>query len=61
MKDDEYFAHEPAGGRVTGLWEDADPTRSGGIVASNGYVHDALVRIGKPLGEAFRAHAAATR
>ena len=52
---------EAAGGRVTGLWDDADPVRSGGIVASNGHVHDALVRLGQPLGEAFRAHVAAER
>ncbi|HEX9953185.1 MAG TPA: inositol monophosphatase family protein [Rubricoccaceae bacterium] len=45
---------EAAGGRVTGLWDGADPVRSGGIVASNGLLHDAIVRLGDPLGEAYR-------
>ncbi len=46
---------EAAGGRVTGLWDGGDPTRSGAIVASNGRVHAALVALGAPLAEAYRA------
>ena len=45
---------EAAGGRVTGLWDGADPVRSGGIVASNGLLHDAVARLGGPLADAFR-------
>ncbi len=46
---------EAAGGRVTGLWDGGEPTRSGAIVASNGRVHDELVALGAPLAEAYRA------
>ena len=46
---------EAAGGRVSGLWDGADPVLSGGIVASNGRLHDALCRIAAPLGNAYRA------
>ena len=45
---------EAAGGRVTGLWDGGDPVRSGGIVASNGRLHDAIARLGDPLAEAYR-------
>ena len=45
---------EAAGGRVSGLWDGADPVRSGGIVASNGRVHEALRRVADPLAKAFR-------
>ena len=45
---------EAAGGRVTGLWEGADPVRSGALVASNGRVHDRLLALCTPLGAAYR-------
>ena len=46
---------EAAGGTVTGLWDGADPVRSGGIVASNGLLHDVLRGLAEPLGNAYRA------
>ena len=45
---------EAAGGRVTGLWDGADPVRTGGIVASNGVLHDEIARLARPLGAAYR-------
>ena len=45
---------EAAGGRVTGLWDGADPVRTGGIVASNGILHDEIARLARPLGRAYR-------
>ncbi len=45
---------EAAGGRVTGLWRGADPVRSGGLVASNGHLHDAVLSLCGPLGDAYR-------
>jgi myo-inositol-1(or 4)-monophosphatase len=45
---------EAAGGRVTGLWDGADPVRSGGIVATNGTLHGEVLRLARPLGEAYR-------
>lgn len=45
---------EAAGGTVTGLWDDADPVRSGGIVASNGRLHSEICGLARPLAAAFR-------
>jgi myo-inositol-1(or 4)-monophosphatase len=45
---------EAAGGRVTGLWDGADPVRSGGIVATNGALHGETLGLARPLGEAYR-------
>ena len=45
---------EAAGGRVTGLWDGADPVRTGGIVASNGRLHADIERVAAPLGTAYR-------
>lgn len=45
---------EAAGGRVTGLWDGADPVRTGGIVASNALLHSDIERLVAPLGAAFR-------
>jgi myo-inositol-1(or 4)-monophosphatase len=46
---------EEGGGRITGLPDGADPVFSGGLVASNGRVHEAMCRAAAPLGEAYRA------
>ena len=45
---------EAAGGRVTGLWDGADPVRTGGIVASNTRLHADIERLAAPLGAAYR-------
>ena len=45
---------EAAGGRVSGLWDGADPVGTGALVASNGRLHDALLDVAQPLGAAYR-------
>lgn len=45
---------EAAGGRVGGLWDGADPVRSGALVAAAPGVFDALRNLAAPLGRAFR-------
>ena len=45
---------EAAGGRVTGMWDGGDPVRTGAIVASNGRLHDEMMRVSEPLGAAYR-------
>ena len=51
---------EAAGGRVTGLWDGADPVRSGALVASNGALHGDLLGLAGPLGDAYRTATAQT-
>lgn len=46
---------EEAGGQVSGLPEGADPVFSGGLVASNGRLHDAIREAAAPLGAAYAA------
>src|SRR5690606_5861738 len=46
---------EEGGGRVSGLPDGADPVFSGGVVASNGRLHDAMREAAAPLGEAYAA------
>ena len=45
---------EAAGGRVSGLWDGADPVTTGGLVAAAPGVFDALARAVAPLGPAYR-------
>ena len=45
---------EAAGGRVTGLWAGADPVASGGVLATNGILHDAVEALCGPLAETYR-------
>lgn len=44
---------EAAGGRVSSLPRGADPVYGGGLVASNGFVHDALLEVTGPLATAY--------
>jgi len=46
---------EEGGGRVSGLPDGADPVFSGGIVASNGRLHAAMMEAAAPLGAAYAA------
>lgn len=50
---------EAAGGRVTGLWDGADPVRTGALVASNGRLHADLLALCAPLADAYREATAA--
>jgi len=45
---------EAAGGTVAGLWDDADPVTTGGLVAAAPGIADALRAATAPLGESFR-------
>lgn len=45
---------EAAGGRVTGLWPGADPVAGGGVLATNGRLHDAMASLCQPLADAYR-------
>ncbi len=44
---------EAAGGRVTALVDGADPVASGGLLATNGRLHDALTALCAPLADAY--------
>ena len=44
---------EAAGGRVSALPEAADPVFDGGLVVSNGALHEALVELTRPLATAY--------
>lgn len=46
---------EAAGGRVSGLWDGADPVTSGGLVAGPPAVQAALWEATRPLGRAYYA------
>lgn len=45
---------EAAGGRVTGLWAGADPVATGGVIASNGRIHEAMEELCVPLAASFQ-------
>ena len=46
---------EAAGGRVTGLWDGADPVTTGGLVAAAPGVFESLRDAVRPLADAYRA------
>ncbi|MDX1421223.1 MAG: inositol monophosphatase family protein, partial [Rubricoccaceae bacterium] len=46
---------EEGGGRVAGLPDGTDPVFSGGVVATNGHLHDVLAAAAAPLGAAYAA------
>ena len=52
---------EAAGGRVSSLPASGDPVYGGGLVASNGGLHDALLDLAGPLGDAYGAARASER
>ena len=52
---------EAAGGRVSPLPASGDPVYGGGLVASNGFLHDALLDLTVPLADAYGASRAGER